>query len=206
VEFGAVEAIVETQTIVHGALVAWDDRGVLLVGRGESGKSTLACALWDRGAALLSDDVVLLDPVSARARPAPRRVSLRETSRALLGEGFFAKVRRAPSTAARREGYLFHPHEIAPRARPDSVRLVAVVFLARRGAMVAAARHEPLPPAHALLALLPYTNLLSRRPSGEAIKLLAPLADRVPAGDLGRGPLHEMARSVEELGSDRASA
>ena len=200
VEFGAVGAILESRTtIVHGALIAWDGRGVLLVGRGESGKSTLACALWERGATLLGDDVALIDPVSGVARPAPRRVSLRETSRALLGDGFFAKVLRGPSSASRQDGYLFHPDEIEPRPRPDSVRLVAAVFLARRGAAVPPARHEPIPPAHALLAFFPYTNLSSRCTPGEAIQILAPLANRVPAFDLGRGPLVEMATIVEGL-------
>lgn len=206
VEFGAVGAILESRTtIVHGALIAWDGRGVLLVGRGESGKSTLGCALWERGAALLGDDVALVDPVSAVARPAPRRVSLRETSRALLGDGLFAKILRGPSSASRGDGYLFHPDEIESRPRPDSVRLVAAVFLARRGAAVPPACHEPISPAHALLALLPYTNLSSRRTPGEAIRLLAPLADRVPAFDLGRGPLGEMARIIEGLGCDRTA-
>jgi hypothetical protein len=200
VEFGAVGAILESgTTIVHGALIAWDGQGVLLVGRGESGKSTLACALWERGADLLGDDVALIDPVSAVARPAPRRISLRETSRVLLGEGFFAKVRRGPSSAPRQDGYLFHPDEIHPRPRPDSVRLVAVVFLARRGAAVPPARLEPIPPAHALLALFPYTNLASRCTPGEAIRILAPFANRVPPFDLGRGPLAEMATVVEGL-------
>jgi hypothetical protein len=54
VEYGAVSVIVESSDIIaHGALVAWEERGILLVGRGEAGKSTLACALWTHGAALL---------------------------------------------------------------------------------------------------------------------------------------------------------
>ena len=201
VEYAAVGAIVESPVpIAHGALVAWGGRGILLVGRGEAGKSTLACALWERGAALLSDDVALLDPASAVAAPAPRRVSVRETSRALLGDGFFTKVLRGPSSVSRRDGCLFHPVEIAPRPRPGPVALAAIVFLARRGAAVEPGRSAPLAAAHALLALLPYTNLRSSGSPGEAIQRLAPLADRVPAFDLGRGPLDEMARSVEALG------
>ena len=207
VEYGAISAIVESPVVIaHGALVAWDGRGILLTGRGEAGKSTLACALWGRGAALLGDDVAIVDPVSAEARPAPRRVSLRAGSRALLGDDFFARVMRGPSSVAYDDSQLFHPDEIKPCPRSTAVRLAAIVFLARRGGEAASVCHEPIPPAHALLAFLPYTNLRSERTLGDAIRAIAPLADRVPAFDLGRGPLPRMAEAVEALAGSRALA
>ena len=160
VEFGAVGAIVESRVvIVHGALVAWAGRGVLLVGRGEAGKSTLACALWERGAALLGDDVALVEPVSAEARPAPRRVSLRETSRAiarrrLLRPDHPGAVQQpspggASSSTPTRSSRVRDPRRCGSRPScswPGEARGEP-------------ACHEPIPPAHALLALLPYTNL-----------------------------------------------
>jgi hypothetical protein len=200
VEFGAVGAILASPTATaHGALVVRDGRGVLLVGRGESGKSTLACALWQRGAALLGDDVALLDPAHGEARPAPRRVSVREESRPLLGERFFERIRRGASSASRGDGCLFHPDEIEPGPPRVPVPLAALVFLARRGAAAGPAGAEPLPSALALLALLPYTNLLTGRETGAAIRTLAPLVARIPAFDLGRGPLDVMAGAVEAL-------
>ncbi len=211
VEYGAVAAIVESPVVIaHGALVAWDGRGVLLAGRGEAGKSTLACALWARGAALLGDDVAMVEPAAAEARPAPRRVSLRSASRAFLGDDLFARVMQGPSSVALTDSHLFHPDEVAPYPRSTAVRLVAIVFLARRGGVAEPACHEPIAPAHALLALLPYTNLRSGQQSGrslgDAIRTLAPLADRVPAFDLGRGPLTQMAEAVEALVGSRALA
>jgi hypothetical protein len=206
VEYGAVAAIVESSVvIVHGALVSWNGRGVLLAGRGESGKSTLACGLWTRGAVLLGDDVALLDPSSAEARPAPRRVSVRATSRTLLGADFFARTMRGPSSVALPDSHVFHPDEIDPCPRSAAVRLAAIVFLSRRGGAAAPACVEPIPAAHALLALLPYTNLRSGRTLGEAIRILTPLADRVSAYDLGRGPLDDMASVVEDLAGLRVS-
>jgi hypothetical protein len=206
VEFGAVGAILESPGIIaHGALVAWGGRGILLVGRGEAGKSTLACALWARGAALLGDDVALLDRASVDARPAPRRVSLRPASRALLGDALFDRIRQGPSSVALADACLFHPEEIEPRPRPASVRLAAMVFLARRGSAAAAARPLALPRAHALLALLPYTTLVSGTPLGESIRMLAPLADAVPAFDLARGPLDRMVAAVEALAGPASS-
>jgi hypothetical protein len=200
VEYDAVAAIAESEAvIVHGALIVHDGRGLLLAGRGEAGKSTLACALWDRGAALLGDDMAILDVATGAARPAPRRVSLRMPSRALLGDAFFERIMAGPSSAATRESHLFHPEEIESRPRFAEVPLHAIVLLARRGSVTGPARHEPIAPAHALLALLPYTNQRSRGPLGDVIRTLAPLANRVPVFDLGRGPLDRMAAAVEEL-------
>jgi hypothetical protein len=46
--------------------------------------------------------------------------------------------------------------------------------------------------------MVPYSN---RREAGfgHALEALQPLADRVPAFDLGRGPLAEMVARVEEI-------
>ena len=74
----------------------------------------------------------------------------------------------------------------------------------RRGRDAEPARCQPIPAAHALLALVPYTNQRSSQTLGDAIRLLAPLADRVPAFDLGRGPLPRMAEAVEALAGARA--
>ena len=207
VEYGAVAAIVESPVVIaHGALVAWEGRGVLLAGRGEAGKSTLACALWARGAALLGDDVAMVEPAAVEARPAPRRVSLRSTSRALLGDDLFTRVMRGPSSVTLADSHLFHPDEIEPCPRSSVVRLAAIVFLSRRGGVAEPARYRQIVPAHALLAFVPYTNQRSRRTLGEAIRILAPLADRVPAFDLGRGPLPRMAEAVEALVGSHALA
>ena len=207
VEYEAVAAIAQSHAvIVHGALVVRDGRGILLAGRGEAGKSTLACALWSRGATLLGDDMAILDVATGEACPAPRRVSLRGPSRALLGDAFFDRIMRGASSAALGDSHLFHPEEIDPRPRFAKVPLCAIALLARRGSVTGPARHEPIAPAHALLALLPYTNLRSRESLGDAIRMLAPLAERVPIFDLGRGPIDRMAAAVEDLAGLRVPA
>ena len=48
-------------TIIHGTCVAWDGRGLLIVGSSGSGKSTLALSLMAWGCALVADDRVVLD-------------------------------------------------------------------------------------------------------------------------------------------------
>jgi hypothetical protein len=200
VEFLAVQALVEcpSASTLHGALVVRGGRGVVLLGRGESGKSTLACALWQRGWTLLGDDIALVDAAAHLAWPAPRRVGLREHSRALLGGVLWQRLLDTPAGERTGEGCLFHPDEMDGRERAGAVRVAVLVFLERpeSGRAYGAGRLEP---AHALLALLPYTNLALRMDAGEVIRRLRPLAESIPAWDLTRGPLAEMTTTIEDM-------
>jgi serine kinase of HPr protein (carbohydrate metabolism regulator) len=51
--------------MVHATAIAIDGRGVLLIGASGSGKSDLALRLIDRGATLISDDIVMVDVTTA---------------------------------------------------------------------------------------------------------------------------------------------
>jgi hypothetical protein len=200
VELRAVQALCDAPDgplILHGALVAKDGKGVVIVGHGGAGKSTLACALWQEGWGLLCDDVTVVELDQGLARPTPRRVSLRASSRDLFGETLWASILASPSCEQTGEGWLFHPDEVDGRARPDATRLDALFFLARDGSTPGPGRWERLEPAHALLALLPYAHLIRRLDPGEAIRRLTPLAEAVPAYDLERGALADMVKAIE---------
>ena len=200
-EFLAVQAILDSPPDVltlHAALVARDGHGVLIAGLPEAGKSTLACALWQSGFSLLGDDVAIVDAETGRAAPAPRRVSLRRSSRALLGEDLWTRIHAAPATDVTAEGCVFHPDEVEG-ARPSSTTLAAIVFLARTGAAPMRELARPIPGAHAALALLPYSNLIRRIDAGTLISRLAPLAASTPAYDLRRAALPEMVAAVGAL-------
>lgn len=204
VEYQAVQTLVESPAAplnLHSALVAKDGDGVLIIGPGEAGKSTLACALWQRGWSLLSDDGALLDTGAqpCHARPVPRRVSLRFPSRAHLGDQLWERVLATSSCDQTVEGVLFHPDEIDGQERSVAPRLVAAIFLSRRGKRPSPAALERINPAQALLALLPYSSLIHRLSPREAISLLRPIAETVPAYDLGRGNLADMTEGIENL-------
>jgi len=200
VEFLAVQKLVDSPAActMHGALVARNGCGIALVGRAESGKSTLACALWQRGFALLGDDIALVDVGRRVAWPAPRRVGLRESSRALLSCTLWRRVVATPTTDGTDEGCLFHPDDVDGRTRPPSVPLKALVFLDRPGRR-AGRDIARLDPAHGLVALLPHTNLALRTNTGEAIHRLRPLLESVAAWDLARTGLDGMIHAVEHV-------
>jgi len=197
VELTAIQTFVprcDGALALHGALVDFDGRALLVVGPARAGKSSLACALWRAGGALLTDDVALLDLVTATARPGPRRIALRAGSAHLLGDDLWSRITSAPSSAPTDEGWCFHPCEIDGRTLPRTTRVAAVAFLERGGRPeLGPAALAPIVPARAVLALLPYVVAQRRLDPGEAIRSIAPLAARVAAFDLARGPLEIMA-------------
>lgn len=67
--------------VVHAAVVEKHGRALILPGRPGSGKSTLTAALTGRGGwRLLSDELTLIDPETARVHANPRPVSLKNAS------------------------------------------------------------------------------------------------------------------------------
>lgn len=197
VELSAIQAFVprsDGALALHGALVDFDGRALLIVGPGRAGKSSLACALWRAGGALLTDDVTLLDLATAAARPGPRRIALRDGSAGLLGDDLWRRIVAARTSTPTDEGWCFHPADVDGRTVPRATRVATVIFLERSGRpALAPAEVAPIVPARAVLALLPYVIAQRTLDPGDAIRRVAPLAERVAAFDLARGPLDDMA-------------
>jgi len=202
VEFAALQDLLTTDpatTSLHAALLGRGRSGLLLVGPSEAGKSTLATALWRQGLSFCGDDVALVAADTAYLAAAPRRVSLRHGSRDLLGESLWQRLAATPSFLATGEGCLFHPHELEAAAIPAGLTPAGILFLARRGVAIGPAELRPIPAAQALLALVPYSNVIRSAGMGAALARLQPLLARTPAHDLGRGPLPAMVAAVERL-------
>lgn len=72
--------------LVHAAVLARNDRAVLMPAPPGSGKSTLCAALMHHGWRLLSDEMALIDPASGLLTPSPRAISLKNQSIAVIGE------------------------------------------------------------------------------------------------------------------------
>ena len=198
-EFQAIVDLVSRHPHVltlHAALLGRDGRGLLVVGPQQSGKSTLATALWRQGWSLLGDDVAVINAAGVSAEAAPRRVSLRSGSRPLLGEELWQRITSTSSFMPAANGCLFHPAEIDGPPAVRQPRLVAVVFLARRGVQLGPAEWRSINPAEALLSLAPYSNVVRQGGMAEAFERLQPLANHVPAFDLGRGPLEDMIAAI----------
>jgi hypothetical protein len=65
----------------HAAVLARDERGVLLIARSGGGKTTLSLALVDRGWAHLSDDVAAIHASTGIVSPLPAPASIKDVTR-----------------------------------------------------------------------------------------------------------------------------
>ena len=199
VEYAAIWQIVEACTHLlsfHAALLHRAGKSVAVVGPSHSGKSTLAAGLWQSGWEFLCDDLTIV--ASGRtAIPGPRRVSLRHESKPLLGEALWRSITDTKGYFKHEHGWLFQPMHIDGGA-PGKVDLSAVFFLKRNGA-AACTKPERLTPAHAALALLPYTNFVRKRSFPSALAPVAELMAETPAWDLPRAELPSMVGAVNRL-------
>lgn len=134
-------------TAHQATCVALGGRAVLIEGAPGSGKSSLALALIDRGAALVGDDGVLLEARSGRlfARPHPRTRGLLEVRN--LGLLLFPVCDEAPVALV----LALDPQ--APRfvEKPECARRAGVVL-----PLLRLAPHDPLQHLKAELALEHY--------------------------------------------------
>jgi len=200
VEYRAVSALLRADVVsLHAALVAQNGRGALLLGAPESGKSTLATALWRRGYAFLGDDTALVDPMRTSAASVPRRVALRRASRALLGDEWWARTLSGAASDSTSEGLVFHPREFDDQPSPDEVPVHVCLFLNRPSTVGVPGVPRLMSEAAATLAMLPYSNLAQRLDAGAVIARLAPFAARVRSYDLARADLASMCDTVDRL-------
>lgn len=135
---------------VHAAVVALEDRGLVLPGLSRAGKSTLALALVERGARFLSDELLAFEPATGQALAFPRAPKIRDECL-----GYFPRFagRWVGSGEARSLPFdALGPHVVAERATPGAI--VVPRWRApdeEGGAPVDAC--VPLSPGGALLAL-----------------------------------------------------
>lgn len=169
---------------LHGSLVSWKGRGLVFLGPRGAGKSTTALALVQRGAVLVSDDLVPLVEDRQRflapfGQPAIR---MRPSSAEALC-GSFQQLRPVWS-----EIHEVHPKRYldVPRARTlpaDTVPIDAIYVLGLRGERGSSHAIVPLVPVEAvamLMAQRPNTFVLDRAGHAQDLVVLSRLAGRVP--------------------------
>lgn len=181
--------------LLHGAAVGYRDGGVLLVGRGGSGKST--CALSSLASDLLyaGDDYVAVAPDAE-----PRVFSLFSSGK--LEPGHAGRLRHLPAAVLGAGGVpeekaVFYVGEDFADRMCESFPLRAVVVPHVRGDSIRLSR---LSPAGALHALAPSTllQLVPARP--EALSAMARLLERVPSYSLEvGGPVERIPAALAAL-------
>ena len=169
------------RVFVHAGVVGWRGRAILLPGRSGSGKTTLVAALLRAGATYYSDEFAVLDD-RGYVHPFPKPLSVRDGG------------------VARKEPAEAFGGETGTAALP--VGLIAFgSYRPGRGW-----RARPLSPGQALLALIPHTVPVRRRPEA-TLAVLRRTLDGVRSLKVARGEAEDAApRLLRQAGEGRAGA
>ena len=181
--------------LVHGAAVGHETDGLLLVGRGGSGKSTCALSTLESPLLYAGDDYVAVDPGSE-----PHVFSLYCSGKLVPEHSRLLPHLPAPTFAgdgSREEKSVFYVAERFPERMCDGFPLRAVVAPRVRGL---APVHAPAGVAEALAALAPSTLLQLVPAEAAALTTMAGLLQRVPAYrlDVG-GPVDLVPPALERI-------
>jgi hypothetical protein len=201
------------RALVHAAAVGRPDGGLLIVGRGGSGKSTTALSCVGRGLGYLSDDYCIVDP----GPPEPRAHSLYSSAKLhhhqLAGSG-------APAGLAHLAAWV---DATGPGPEGDDKALLFVAEHATDGDLVptfpiravvvptitgGTTTFGPTTAGAALGALAPSSVLKAPGGGAGALALLAGLVRAVPCIELRLGPdlaalPAHLARLLDQLDADR---
>jgi hypothetical protein len=175
--------------ISHAAAVGWEGKGVLLAGRGGSGKSTTAICCVDAGMEYVGDDYVLLT-----STPVPTAHSLYHSAK--IHTAFLRQTmphwqdRVAGEIGPERKSLLF-VHECLPHQMRDRLAICGVVQPKVTAAVNS--RISPQPPSLGVLAIAPSTMYQLPEARQTTLSFFADWMQNVPTAKL-------------DLGSDLASA
>ena len=165
---------------VHAAAVGTERGGVLLVGKGGSGKSTTALLCAAVGMQYAGDDYCLIEPTRAWAH------SLYNTGK-LKGPGDYARLPELKGLSANPDSFerggdgkgVYFLGEIWPDRVAAGMPLRAIVVPRITGQP--ASRVEPCPPFDALVAMLPSTVAQLPAASNDDCDRMVALAEKLPA-------------------------
>jgi hypothetical protein len=178
--------------LFHAGAVERDGKVVVVLGLSGKGKSTLTAALVRRGFRYLTDEIVAVDVGTREVRPYPKALDLHPGSLDLLGLDADA----ASLELGGAKGKVL-PEWLGEVGSGGSPALL--VFLAETLAPAAGAGSAPVevvPPAEALVAILPVTFEPTIDEPGN-FEALAALCESTPAIRIGRAPLDAVLAEVE---------
>lgn len=186
--------------IAHAAAVGRNGEGILLVGRGGSGKSTTAAACVDAGMEYVSDDYVLLtsDPQpAAHCLFSSAKLHMHVLDQYFPGWREHVSQQVGPDAKAVffleqfRRDQLRKTLNICGIARPTITQRAESVWL-------------PAPKSEVMLGLGPSTLLQLPARKQHGLSFLAKLVRQLPCFRLELGPVHSSPAAIEDMLVERA--
>ncbi len=177
--------------LFHAGAVERDGLVVVVLGVSGKGKSTLTAALVQHGFRYLSDEIVAVDIATGEVWPYPKALDLHAGSLDLLGLDPDTASLQLPGS----KGKLLPDRlgEVGSGGRPALLVFLAETLVpqATPGAPV-----ELVPPAEALVAILPVTFERTMDEPGN-FAALAAFCEATPSVRIGRAPLDATVAEVE---------
>jgi len=180
---------------IHAGSVARNGGALLLPGPAGRGKSSLVAALLRRGFGYLSDEAGAIDPVSSRAYPFPKRLSL-EPDALVFFPGLEARLQDVEAAGAALGKRYVRPEDMdAAVAVPSPIERIVFLGPQRSGTP----RVTRIGQAEAVERLAASSlNLYRYRERG--VILLSRVVLSAEALELSGGDPNDLAAAIEELG------
>ena len=184
--------------ILHAAVIARNNRAVIMPAPPGSGKSTLCAGLVGNGWRLLSDELAIIDMTSGKIVPMPRPVGLKNQSIDVIRE-FLPDAVIGPVCHDTRKGTVAHmAASQADSQNHESVTPAWVVF--PKYIAGSEAELKPHPKSHAMVHLA--NNAFNYNIAGlKGFNLLARIIDETDAYDFSYSRLKDAINIFEQLAS-----
>lgn len=170
--------------MIHAAAIGKDGRGVLLTGKGGSGKSTLTAAAVSDGWQTVGDDFVLLRITDGKVRAYPIFDILKLTG---MAEEWFSDLLKKPlnPNRAANEKAMVRLSDIAGQGFVDGLEVHAIFSQSLTHA--SSSQFSPISKVEAVAALAPSTMNILRTAMPLTLRDCGRLAKALPTYSLGVG-------------------
>jgi len=182
--------------LLHAGAVSGAGGAMVIPAAAGVGKSSLVAALLRRGFHYLSDEAGVIDPVTERAYPFAKRLSL-DTETVGLFPGLEDRLEDRGSLSDRLEGRYARPEDLGSEvAAPTAIRWLIFPTNERDGSP----RLTPIPAADAVRRMATYSFNLFRY-EARGVVLLSRIAENAQAFELSGGSVLERADLLSSLAS-----
>ena len=176
--------------LFHAGVVSWRNKGIVLPAHPDMGKTSMVIKLVMSGCRFLSDEIACFNPDLTRLEAFPRRLSIRNNSRKLLGLPEWAESMDVIKTSENE--WMLDIEDIVPDSFSETCVPHFIFFLRGFGDKP---RLEKIPGAASLLELLKFTYCPVDDPALLLFKC-APLINNLQCYNLVSGNLDETAKLI----------
>lgn len=182
--------------MLHAGAVSRDGGSMLLPARAEVGKSSLVAGLLSLGFRYLSDEAGVIDPITERAYPFPKRLSL-DPSTVEIFSGLGDRLQDRHGLSGGLDERFARPEDLGSGVgAPAAIRWLIFPTHERDGAP----RLSPITAAEAVHRMAQYSFNLYRY-EARGLVLLSRVAARAEAYELSGGSVMERAELLASLSS-----